>query len=260
MDLFAAFLTWLASIALLFLPQVLALPYVATHYRGTRPTVEILLADKNLIIILVAGILPAHLITLLIAWCVVTRFGKVSAIKALVPSWKGRMNVWQSIMLAILLFGGAWLLTLTLGGKETELERLVESSRAAALIIAFLAVATAPIVEETIYRGILYPAVEGVAGPIPAVVIVTLMFALPHIPQYWPNLAVISSITLLSVVLTVVRARTGRLLPCFIIHFVFNGIQSLLIVVDPYLRALLNSWQHRAAGPGSINFILSLPH
>jgi hypothetical protein len=32
-----------------------------------------------------------------------------------------------------------------------------------------------------------------------------------------------------------VRARTGRLLPCYIIHLVFNGIQSVLIVVEPYL-------------------------
>jgi membrane protease YdiL (CAAX protease family) len=258
LDLLAAFLTWLASIALLFLPQVLALPYVASHYRGTRPTAEILLADKNLIIILVSGILPAHLITLLIAWCVVTRFGSVSVIKALGLSSQGGMKVWQGVVLAIFLFVVAWTLTVTLGGKETELERLVESSRAAALIIAFLAVATAPIVEETIYRGILYPAVEGVAGSIPAVIVVTLMFAVPHIPQYWPNFAVISSITLLSVVLTVVRARTGRLLPCFVIHFVFNGIQSLLIVFDPYLRALLNSWQHRAASPGVIGLLFGL--
>ncbi len=238
MDFVVAFLTWLASVLLLFLPQVLAIPYVASHYRGTQPTVEVLLADRTLVVILVSGILPAHLITLLIAWCAVTRFGKLSAIKTLRLSWNGRMAVWQSIGLAIVLFGMAWLLTLWFGGKETRLEKLVESSRAAALIIAFLAVATAPIVEETIYRGILYPAFERVAGASPAVIIVTLMFALPHVPQYWPNLGVISSITLLSVVLTVVRARTGRLLPCLVIHFVFNGIQSFLIVVDPYLRAL----------------------
>lgn len=248
LDFVAAFLTWLASVALLFLPQVLAIPYVASHYRGTRPTVDVLLADKTLIIILVSGILPAHLITLLIAWCAVTRFGKFSAIKTLRLSWNGRMAVWQSISLAIVLFGMAWLLTLWFGGKETELEKLVNSSRAAALIIAFLAVATAPIVEETIYRGIVYPAFERVAGALPAVIVVTLMFALPHVPQYWPNVGVISSITLLSVVLTVVRARTGRLLPCLVIHFVFNGIQSFLIVVDPYLRALVNSWQHHSAG------------
>ena len=70
------------------------------------------------------------------------------------------------------------------------------------------------------------------------------MFAALHIWQYRQSISVIVSISLLSLVLTEVRARTGRLLPCFVIHLVFNGIQSVIIVLDPYLRALLQSWQH----------------
>ncbi len=243
--LLAAFLTWLASVALLLLPQVLAIPYVAAHYRGARPTPEMLMADKTLIIILVSGILPAHLITLAIAWCVVTQFGRISAVKALGLERAGKLTFWQSAGLAISLFVVSWLLALTFGGKETELERIVQSSRVAALMIAFLAVATAPIVEETIYRGILYPAFKRVTGPGIAIFMVTLMFALPHVPQYWPNFAVISSITLLSVVLTVVRARSGRLFPCLVIHLVFNGIQSFIILLEPYLRSLFTLWQNQ---------------
>lgn len=238
-SLLQAFLTWLASVVLLILPQLLALPYLVTHYRGLRPTPEVLLADKTFIIIVISGIVPAHLITLFLAWAVVTRLGKVSATKVLGWNWQRGFGLWQSVALAILLFLVAWLIALTLGGQETELERILLSSRAAALLIAFVAVATAPLVEEIIYRGVLYPALQRSMGAIPAVLIVTLMFAAPHVPQYWPNMAAISSITVLSVVLTVVRARTGRLLPCFVIHLVFNGIQSLIIVFEPYLRALL---------------------
>lgn len=237
-SLVQAFLTWLASVALLLLPQLIALPYLVSHYQGLRPTPEVLLADKTFIIIVMSGILPAHLITLMVAWAVVTRLGKFSAKKALGWSWEPGFRLGQSVAVAFLLFLMAWLITLMLGGQETELERILQSSRAAALIIAFVAVATAPLVEEIIYRGVLYPALQRSMGAIPAVLIVTLMFAGPHVPQYWPNLAAISSITLLSVVLTVIRARTGRLLPCFVIHLVFNGIQSLIIVFEPYLRAL----------------------
>ena len=255
-SLAAALLTWLASVLLLLaLPQIIALPYVAAHYRGTRATSEVLLADKTLIVILVSGLLPVHLITLFIAWCVTTRFGKIPARIALRWNWNERIGILQCIVLAILLFGFAWLLALAFGGKQTELERLLESSRPAALIIAFLAVATAPLVEETIYRGILYPALQRFWGSIPAVVIVTLMFTIPHVPQYWPNMAVISSITLLSIVLTVVRAHTGRLLPCFVIHLAFNGIQSVIIVLDPYLRALFELGRHDAA-PGTLIYLL----
>jgi hypothetical protein len=155
-----------------------------------------------------------------------------------------------------MLYLTAFLLTLLFGGQGTALDRLVESSRSAALIIAFLAVATAPIVEESIYRGILYPALERTSGATVAIVLVTLLFAIPHVPQYWPNLGVIGSITLLSVALTVLRARTGRLLPCIVVHFVFNGVQSVIIVLDPFLRAAFDS-MHHAKPQGSIMQLIS---
>src|SRR5204862_6540955 len=112
--------------------------------------------------------------------------------------------------------------------------------------IEFLAVATAQLVEESIYRGILYPAIERTAGAKAAVILVTLLLAVPHGPQYWPNIGVISSITPFSVVLTLVRARTGRLLPCFVVHLVFNGIQSVIIVLEPHLRAALETMRHES--------------
>lgn len=252
--LLAAIATWFASVALLFLPQVMAIPYLAAHYRGTRPTTETLLADKTLILILVSGVLPVHVITLVIVWAVATRFGKFSAIKTLGLTWNGKLRLWQSIGVALMLYVAAFLLTLAFGGQGTALDRLVESSRAAALIIAFLAVATAPLVEESIYRGILYPAIERRAGATTAVILVTLLFAVPHVPQYWPNIGVISSITLLSVVLTLVRARTGRLLPCFVVHLVFNGIQSVIILFEPYLRAALENMRHGSASGSLTSF------
>jgi len=235
-SLLTAVLTWIASVVLLFLPQVFAIPYVAVHYRNTQPTTEILLADKTLVLILIAGVLPVHLLTLAIVWAITTRFGKLSLVETLGLTWNGKFRIGRSIGLAIILYGAALLLTLAFGGQGTALDRLVESSRAAALMIAFLAVVTAPIVEESIYRGILYPALERVSGAPVAVILVTVLFAVPHVPQYWPNFAVIISITLLSVALTVLRARTGRLLPCVAVHLVFNGIQSVIIVAEPYVR------------------------
>jgi membrane protease YdiL (CAAX protease family) len=199
------------------------------------------------VVILIAGILPAHLITLAIAWAVVTRFGKVPVTAALRWDWGHRIGVFKSILLGVLLFGAAWLIVLAFGGKETELEKIINSSRAAALLVAFMAVATAPLVEEIIYRGILFPAWQRVTGSVAAVVIVTLMFAIPHVPQYWPNFAVISSIMLLSAVLTIVRARTSGLVPCYVIHLVFNGIQAVLIFAEPYLRAVGNHPEPNAA-------------
>jgi len=254
-----ALLTWVASFLLLLLPNFLAIPYLLLRYKGLQPTAEVLFADKNFILLMVAGVLPAHVITLIIVWLVATRFGERSVVEGLKLKWDAKFSLAASVGLAIILYVAALLLTLAFGGQGTALDKLVESSRAAALTIAFLAVATAPIVEESVYRGILYPAIERAANAKVAVVVVTLLFAIPHVPQYWPNLAVIGSITLLSVALTILRAKTGRLLPCIAVHFVFNGIQSVLIVIDPYLRAALENMRH-ARGTGAVIWLLTHFH
>lgn len=256
-----AFLAWIGSVLLLWLvPQFCALPYLAAHYRGIQaPTKEMLLSDPTFILIIVAGFVPAHLFTLLIAWAIASRFGKISPIKSLGLSWPSNFGPYKSIGLAIVMFVVAMLIIYKFGGQDTEIERILRSSRAAAIVTAFVAAATAPLVEEVIYRGILYSALRRLAGPIAAVAVVASMFAGLHVLQYWPNFGAISAISLLSLTLTVIRARTGRLLPCYVIHLVFNSIQSIIIIADPYLHALFQTSQHDGA-PGivrSLAFLLS---
>lgn len=245
-----AVFTWLASMAMLFIvPYLCVLPYLASRYRGIAPTKEILTSDKTFMFLFVLGSLPAHLLTLALIWAVATRFGKLSIKDVFGWSWSHELGLWRSSALAISLFVFTIFLIALFGGQKTDLDRILESSRATALLLAFVAVATAPLVEEMIYRGLLYSAFHHVAGKWPAVVIVASMFAGLHWLQYWPNAGAITSITVLSVALTLVRARTGRLLPCFMIHLVFNGIQSVLIVIEPYIRALFELWrQHPVNG------------
>jgi len=253
-----AFLTWAASVVLLWLvPQFCALPYIATHYRGMAPTREMLLADKTFIVILVAGFIPAHALTLLVTWAVTSRLGKFRPWRTLGFSWPRDFGPWKSVGLAIMLFLIAMLIIYIFGEQETELERILRSSRTAAILTAIVASATAPLVEEIIYRGILYSALQRVTGALLAVAIVTLLFAGLHVLQYWPNFGAISAITLLSLVLTVIRARTGRLLPCYMIHLVFNGIQSVIIVADPYIRSVVETPQPEAA-PGILHTLLTI--
>jgi len=239
-----AVVTWFSSIALLaIVPNICVLPYVAYRYHGGGATKEILLADKTFMFLFILGSLPTHLLTLALIWAVATRLGKLSIREVFGWSWSPNFGPWISSALALMLFVVAFLLVGFLGGQKTELDRILESSRAAAVTLAFIAVATAPLVEEMIYRGLLYSAIQRALGQWWAVIVVASMFAGLHVVQYWPNASAISAITLLSVVLTLVRARTGRLLPCFMIHLVFNGIQSVLILLEPYIRAAVEQWQ-----------------
>jgi membrane protease YdiL (CAAX protease family) len=243
--LWSALITWFLSIAAVaIVPNLCALPYVFYHYRdAAAPTREILLADKTFMLLFVSGWLPAHLLTLALIWAVATRFGKFSIKDVFGWSWSPRFGIGKSIASAIGLYILAMVIISLVSTQETELDRILRSSRTAALMLALIAVATAPLMEEMIYRGLLYSALQKITGQWAAVVLVSVMFAGLHVLQYWPNAGVIGSITLLSVVLTVVRARTGRLLPCFVIHLVFNGVQSIIIVIDPYLRSVLEHWR-----------------
>ena len=245
-----AFLTWGASVALLaIVPQLLALPYIATHYRDTPGlTKEMLLGDKTVVLILVASFLPVHLLTLLLAWAVASRFGKISPIKSLGLSWPRNFGVWKSIGLAVLLLAVSGLIVYKFGGQDTDMDRILRSSRTTAILMAIIATATAPLVEEVIYRGLLYSALQRLAGPVIAVLAVFSVFAGLHVWQYWPNGGAIGAICLLSLVLTIIRARTGRLLPCYVIHLVFNGIQSVVIIADPLVQSMYRSARPNAAG------------
>ena len=241
----AALITWLVSIAAVALVPLLCVqPYVAYRYRGgPAPTQEVLLVNKTFVFLFVLGWVPAHLLTLALIWAVATRLGKYSLKEVFGFSWSPNFRLGKSVGVAISLFVVAWLIAAFSGGQRTDLEQILESSRATALTLAFIAVATAPLVEEMIYRGLLYSALQRAIGRWWAVIIVAAMFAGLHVYQYRQNIGAILSISLLSFVLTAIRARTARLLPCFVIHLVFNGVQSLIIVLEPYLRALFDHWR-----------------
>ncbi|HEV7472927.1 MAG TPA: type II CAAX endopeptidase family protein [Pyrinomonadaceae bacterium] len=244
-----ALLVWIASILVqIVVPLFFVIPF-AIH-RGLNPAspefarsaLELAITDATGIFLQIVAILPTHLISFALLWALVTRFGKRPFLSSLGWGWSNRLRFWQSVGLGITLFLAAWPLAVLLGsGKPTQLEQLINSSVAARYAIAFLAVFTAPFIEEFTYRGVLYSALQRAIGVRGAVIFILALFTVIHVPQYWPNLGVISAVALLSIVLTIVRARTGRLLPCIIIHMSFNAVQAALLLVGPYLQRFLPS-------------------
>jgi len=233
-----AIAVWLASVFLLMSAQVIALAwYVHQQYGAINPrmlaqTVEM---DPKAALVSLVAVVPAHILTLIIAWITITRFGHLSFRAAVGWSWSEHMGPWTSALLAValLLLGGA--IIKIYGETETFLDRIIRSSLAAKMAVAFLAAVTAPLVEELVYRGILYPALQRAVGMISAVLAVSAVFAVVHFAQYKENPAVFIAICVLSLSLTLVRAKTGKLLPCYFIHFVFNAIQAVVLLAfnDP---------------------------
>ena len=231
---------WIMSIGLLlFVPVVFALPYIIYKVVQVGKFYPEIVMDTGVLFVSIAAVFPAHLLTLFVTRNIVIEGMETSFRKAIRFHWPQNINpvivTLLSIMLAIILLAIAWLVTTLYGGNKTDLDLLIESSMYTRVATAFIALATAPLIEEIIYRGVLYPAVEKAAGMGIAIAVVSLLFAGVHVLQYKNNVSVIVMITLLSIVLTVARAVTGTMLPSFIIHLVFNGIQSVVIVASPFI-------------------------
>jgi len=250
-----ALLVWLASIALLvFVPIITALPYlIYSATTGTAAHPDTLLADKNFIFFSVLGVIPAHLLTFALAWAVVTRAGRYPFWKTIGWEWAPNFGPWKSTIIAVLLLLIGLIITTIVGGKKTELDELINSSYQTRIATAILAATTGPFVEEVVYRGVLYSAFQKTIGVAASILIVSALFAGVHVYQYRSNAGVIAVISLLSITLTAVRAYSGRLLPSFLIHFVFNGIQSILLLTQP----LIEKFQHVAPGKAPAQILTS---
>lgn len=234
-----AFGVWFASVVLILLvPTLVLLPYVLSisgQFADNAGLVEFIKSDVTATILQIAAIIPAHILTIILAWFVVTRSRTFSFRQTL--GWRsGGMVWWHYVAIMAGFFALAGVVGNYFPEQENELIRILQSSRYAVFLVAFMATVTAPLVEEVVYRGILYSAFQRTFGVAIAVVAVTFLFAIVHVPQYYPSFSTIFLLTVLSLTLTLVRVRTNNLLPCIILHTIFNGAQSILLILEPYLK------------------------
>ncbi len=119
-------------------------------------------------------------------------------------------------------FAGAFL-----NSKEAlPIEELLKA-RVSMLLFAVLGVLVAPLVEETIFRGFLYPIIARRAGITAGIVITGILFGSLHAVQLWGGWGQIALLMLVGIVLTWVRARTGTVAASYFVHLGYNGLQLL---------------------------------
>lgn len=238
----AAFGVWVASIAFVIVfPLIFVGPYLAASgLLSQREQIEAFVkTDATAVFLQILAIIPAHLFTIALAWFVVTRNRKYSFREMLGWEWGG-FRMYHAVLVSIGFYAIALGAVSIFGDVENEFEVMLKSSKYVIYLVTFFAVFTAPLVEEVVYRGLLYSAFQRTLGKVLAVILVTLLFAVIHAPQYsmgaTPDYAVMSVLLLLSLTLTLIRVKTDNLLPCIVLHTVFNGFQSILMIAEPYLR------------------------
>ncbi|HQU86925.1 MAG TPA: hypothetical protein PKY59_27575, partial [Pyrinomonadaceae bacterium] len=156
-----AFLLWLASVlAIGIIPVVFLVPYLLSQNVPISDAKELARAaasDPNAILIQIGAIIPAHLITMAIAWAIVTNFKTYPFFKTL--GWSmGNFKWWHFPIILGLFFVFAAAVSIFFPEQENELTKILASSRYAVILVAIIATFSAPIVEEVVYRGVVYSA------------------------------------------------------------------------------------------------------
>lgn len=229
---------WLLSFSL---PQVVPIPYLIIASRLGRlviPTPDDLSSgnlDVRFIITTLISTFIIHIIMLAACWAVVTQFGRLPFFATLGWDWGG-MSVAMRILWVIGVMGIVLAIQILLpyilpDTQTTPFAHLLRASAITRYLMVGVAVLTAPFVEELIYRGMLYSGLRSRLPESVSILAVSLIFAIVHIQQYWGAWSALLALTTLSVLMTIIRARTKSLLPCVVIHQVNNTLAGLLILL-----------------------------
>lgn len=113
------------------------------------------------------------------------------------------------------------------GGSNPLLDLVLTNPDPRALLcFALTATVLAPLFEETLFRGVLLPALGRRLGPVPAVLASAAVFALAHL-----SLSELVPLLVLGVGLGWLRWRTGRLAASVLMHSLWNGLTFLNLLV-----------------------------
>ena len=106
--------------------------------------------------------------------------------------------------------------------KELPIDEFFKTRAAAFVMLAF-GVLVAPLVEETLFRGFLYPVLNRHLGTAAALVLTALGFALLHASQLALAWAPLLSLFLVGFALTLVRARFQSVMASTVVHMAYNA-------------------------------------
>lgn len=142
---------------------------------------------------------------------------------------------------------------LTARMKEPEnipMQELFKHRQTALLFVA-MAVLVAPLVEETLFRGYLYPlfarlisallrffGIEDApalrSGILGSIILTGVLFGLMHGAQLGWTWSLVSMLILVGIIFTLVRARTGSVFASFLMHLGYNSLIAVAAVLSTH--------------------------
>ncbi len=132
-----------------------------------------------------------------------------------------------------------WSRLLDSGAKDDAASKLGANDSTAGLVaVAILVAVVAPLVEETFFRGFLFPALRRAIGWLPAALASGVLFGLVHAGG--TPLIFLLPLAVLGFVLCVLYRRTGSIVPGMGVH-AFNNALALSVTLHWSVQAVLAS-------------------
>jgi membrane protease YdiL (CAAX protease family) len=107
-------------------------------------------------------------------------------------------------------------------------------NRDTALLLMCMAVLVAPLVEETVFRGYLYPLFAKSFGVAPGILVTGILFGLMHGSQLGWSWGIVALLILVGVIFTFVRAHTGTVLASFLLHLGYNSAIAVSTIIGTH--------------------------
>jgi membrane protease YdiL (CAAX protease family) len=114
--------------------------------------------------------------------------------------------------------------------EDVPIEELFRYKNTAMLFMA-MAVLVAPLVEETVFRGYLYPLFAKYFGVGTSILVTGILFGLMHGAQLGWTWGLVLTLIVVGVIFTFVRARTGSVFASFLLHLGYNSMIALVTIL-----------------------------
>ena len=116
---------------------------------------------------------------------------------------------------------------------QLPVEELLQD-RNTAMLFALMSVAVAPLVEETLFRGYLYPLVARSFGVGTGIVFTGAVFGLLHAPQLNGAWFQVLLLIFVGIIFTIARAATKTIAASFLLHISYNSLQVLGLILETH--------------------------
>jgi membrane protease YdiL (CAAX protease family) len=139
-----------------------------------------------------------------------------------------------------LIAAGVQIASIAFGNNAKVPMQTLFQDRRTAILLLLMAVFVAPVIEETVFRGYIYPVVARSYGMATGVFATGILFGLLHAPQLWGGWVQIALLVIVGIIFTYARAVSRTVLASYLLHVSYNFFVSFAFLLGSHWLRLVS--------------------